>query len=214
MPLISGAVPQLSSSRAPLVQFDSSLFWSLTRPPRLSFSATSSDAADPVLQPAGVVGNGSLQFGGHVEHQCHREHEHHNAADQADPTLVAAECADPLGDPLAGQREEQQRQGGTDRERQRQRDGVQSDRAGGAGDDDGGQNRSGARHIEHTQGQAEAESALTLANLKLWNAGEGLFQDLLEPGKDEAKTDGGQRDQARPPDRVLRKVQQRKQCRP
>ena len=127
---------------------------------------------------------------------------------------MAAEGADPLGDSLARQREEQQRQGGADRERQRQRDGVQPDGAGGAGDDDGGQNRSGARHIQHTQGQAEAESALTLAHLELWNAGEGLLQDLLEPGKDEAKTDSGQRDQSGPPDRVLRKVQQRQQCRP
>ncbi len=39
MPVMSGAVPQLSSSAPPLEQFDSSAFWSLTRPPRLSFRA-------------------------------------------------------------------------------------------------------------------------------------------------------------------------------
>ena len=42
----------------------------------------------------------------------------------ADAALMAAEGADPLGDPLAGQREEQQREGGADGERDRQRDGV------------------------------------------------------------------------------------------
>ena len=121
---------------------------------------------------------------------------------------MAAEGADPLGDALTGQREEQQRQGGADRERHRQRDRAQPDGAGGASDDDGRQNRPGTRHIQHAQGQTKAESALPLAHLKLWNAGERLFQDLLEAGKDEAKADSGQRDQPGPPDRVLRKMQQ------
>ena len=99
---------------------------------------------------------------------------------------MAAEGADPLGDALTGQREEQQRQGGADRERDRQRDGAQPDGSGGAGDHDGRQNRPGARHIQHTQGQSQAETALALAHLKLWNAGERLLQDLLDAGKDQA----------------------------
>ena len=38
---------------------------------------------------------------------------------------MAAKRADPFGDPLTGQCEEQQRQGGADGERDRQRDGVE-----------------------------------------------------------------------------------------
>ena len=129
----------------------------------------------------------------------------------ANAALVAAEGADPLGDPLTGQREEQQREGGADRERDRQRDGVQADGARRACDHDRGKNRSGAGHIQHTQCQPQAETASALAHLKLWNAAERLFQDLLEAGEDQAEADGGQRDESGPPDRVLRKMQQRQQ---
>ena len=148
-----------------------------------------------------------LQFGGHVEHQRDREHQHHDAADDANATLMAAERADPFGDPLTGQREEQQRKGGADGERDRQRDGVEADGSRRTGDHDRGENRSGAGHIQHTQCESQPETASALAHLKLGNAAEGLLQNLLESGEDQPEADDGQSDEPGPPDRVLRQMQ-------
>jgi hypothetical protein len=97
MPLMSGAVPQLSSCWPPSEQFDSRAFWSLTRPPRLSF--WSCLAADLLLQAAGVVGDGALQHRGQVEDECHRQQDRHHSCDDPDLTLTVAERGHSLGDP-------------------------------------------------------------------------------------------------------------------
>ncbi len=162
---------------------------------------------DLVLQAARVVGDGSLQFGGHVEHQRDREHQHHDAADDANATLMTPEGADPFGNPLTGQREEQQRKRGADGERDRQRHGVEADGARRTGDDDRGEHRPAHGHIQHTECESQPETASALAHLKLGNAAERLLQNLLESGEDQPEADDGQCDEAGPPDRVLRKMQ-------
>ena len=197
MPLMSGAVPQFSSCCAPLVQFDSCAFCSLTRPPRFSFCELSS-TADLLLQAAGVVGDGALQHGGQIEHQRHRKQDRHDACGDPDFALAAAEGGDPFGDPAACEREEQQRQGGANRERQRQRDRAQPDGAGGACDDDRGEHWSRARHVEHAEREAESETVAAAAELLLRKLGERLLEQRFEAREDQAERRSPPARRARP----------------
>jgi len=171
-------------------------------------------SGDLALQCAGVVGDYSLQRCGQIEGDRDREHEHDGPPDDTDLALTAAEGSDPLGDPLPGEGEDQQRYRGPDRERHGQRNSVDADGSGCAGHHDGGQHRPGAGHEQHPQGKAEAESAPALTGVELRNAGERLFEDLLELRKDQPDTDEGQRDDACPPERVLWQMQKRQQRRP
>ena len=145
---------------------------------------------DLVLQTARVVGDGALQLGGHVEHQRDREHQHHDAADHANATLMTPEGADPLGNP-------------SDRPARRTAAAAaapiaketvsatvpEADGARRAGDDDGGEHRSRARHVQHPERKAEPETASALAHLKLRNTAERLLQNPLETGEDQPEAD-------------------------
>ena len=106
-----------------------------------------------------------------------------------------------------GEREEQQREGGADGEGHRQRT-VSRPRTGRAGDDDRGEHRSGARHVQHAERKSQPETA-SLCSFELRNAAEGLFEHLLEPREDQPEADDGQRDESGPADGVLRQMQQR-----
>ena len=158
MPLRSGAGPQFSSSGAPLLQFDSCAFWSLTMPPRFSFSRILSEPPTFCCKRAGVVGNGPLQSRRQIEYQRHREQDRHDPCGDSDLTLSTPKSAHPLGDPLTGQCEEQQRQGGTERERAGEHDGSHADGCGGPGHDDRGENGSRAGDVKHAQRQTESET--------------------------------------------------------
>ena len=213
MPVMSGAVPQLSSSGAPLVQFDSCGVLVVDEAAEVELLAQLVLAADPLLQCAGVVGDRPLQYGGQVEHQRDGQQDRDDACDDADFALPAPERGDALGHPLPGQREEQQRQRGAHREGQRQRDGVEPDGSGCARDDDGGQHRARTRHVQHAQRQAETETALPGTELLLREPGERLLQQRLELREDQSEADGHQRDERHPADRVLGQMQQRQQRR-
>ncbi len=139
-----------------------------------------------------------MQFGGNVEHQRDGERQHHDATDDANAALMAAECADPFGNPLACQREEQQGQGGADGERERQRDGVEADGARRTRHNDGGEHRPRAGYIQHAKRQPQPETASALAHLKLGNAAERFLQKLFDLGEDQAEPDEGQCDERRP----------------
>ena len=213
MPLMSGAVPQLSSSEPPSEQFDRWAFCSLTRPPRLS-STQLFVAADLFLQAAGVVGYRALQGGRKVEDQRHGQQDRHDACGDADLALPAAERRHSLGHALAREREEQQRKRRADGEGQRQRHRVEPDGSGGPRDDDGREHRSRARHVQHAEGQPEPESASAGAELLLRQLRERLLQERLELREDQPEADGDQRDERDPADRVLGQMQQRQQSRP
>ena len=169
--------------------------------------------ADLFLQRTRVVGDRALQDGGQVEHQCDGEQDRHHPCGDADFALPPPERGDAFGHPLSGEGKDQQRQGGTDRERQRQRHGGQPDGSGGARDDDGGQHRARARHVQHAERQTQAESASAGTELLLRKLRERLLQQCLELREDESEADGNQRDERDPADRVLRQVQQRQQRR-
>ena len=140
-------------------------------------------AAHLLLQRTGVVGDGALQHGGQVEHQRHGQQDRHDPCGDADPALAAPERGDALGHPLAGQREEQQRQRGAEGERQRQRDRTEPDGAGGTRDDDGGQNRPGARHVQHAKGQPEPETACPEPNCFCGSRENGFSRSASNCGK-------------------------------
>ena len=91
MPLMSGAVPQLSSSGAPLVQFDEFPVLVVDQAAEVELLADLLVAADPFLQRAGVVGDRALQHGRQVEDQRHRQQDRHNACGDADFALPAPE---------------------------------------------------------------------------------------------------------------------------
>ena len=125
---------------------------------------------------------------------------------------MAAEGADPFGDPLAGQREEQQRQGGADRERERQRDGVErrwtpSRR----------RRRSRRAPVPRTAHTARpvpgpGRNRFCPRSFAVGDAGERLFQKLPRTrGKIRPRPIAVSAIEPGPPDRVLRKVQQRQQ---
>jgi hypothetical protein len=59
-------------------------------------------ATDLLLQRTGVVGDGALQHGGQIEHQCHGEQDRHNPCGDADTALATPERGDALGHPLPG----------------------------------------------------------------------------------------------------------------
>ncbi|WP_197502482.1 cytochrome c biogenesis CcdA family protein, partial [Mycobacterium scrofulaceum] len=80
-----------------------------------------------LLQPAGVIGNDPLQDRGNVEHQSHREHDHHDPGRDADLPLPPPKRSDPLSHPMAGQRENQQGQRGAQREGGGQHDGARAE---------------------------------------------------------------------------------------
>ena len=177
MPLRSGAGPQFCSCADALAQFDNPAFWSLTMPPSCCWTCRS--AASLFCKRPGVVRNGPLQRRRQIEHQRHRQQDGHHPCCDADRTLTASKSTDPLGNSLAGQREEQQRHRRADGERQGQHDDGQADVRGCSGHHDRGQYRARARNIEHTQRQTEAKTVGTRCNLLLRDAGERPLQQLL-----------------------------------
>ena len=118
--------------------------------------------------------------------------------------MTVPERGDPFADPPAGEREAQQRQGRTEGEGQRQRHRVEPDGAGRPRHDDGCQDRTGARHVEHPQCQAQPETASAGAELLLREPGERPLQKGLEPWEDQPEADGHQGYQCEPADGVLR----------
>jgi hypothetical protein len=121
---------------------------------------------------------------------------------------MTTEGADPFGNPLTRQREDQQGEGGTDGERDRQCDGVEADGARRTRHNDGGEHRPRARYIKHPQCQSQTETASALGHLQLGYPAERLLEKLLNARKDQAETDRCQCDEAGPPNSVLWKVQQ------
>ncbi|CAG7417027.1 hypothetical protein PICSAR39_03118 [Mycobacterium avium subsp. paratuberculosis] len=169
--------------------------------------------AQPVLHRGGVVGDGTLQHRGQVEHQRDGQHDHRDPAGDLYRPLPAAERRDPLGDAPAGQREGQQRQRVSGGERRGQHQRAGADRGGAAGHHDRGKHRSGARHVQRAQRQAQAETVCAGPTLALRQVGERSLDQLLQRREDQSQPDDGQHHQGGPPDRILGQVQRRQQRR-
>ena len=162
--------------------------------------------ADLFLQRAGVVGDRALQHGGQVEHQRDREQDRHDARDDADLALTAPEGADPLGNSLSGEREEQQRQRGADREGQRQRDGVRCRSCRWRRPATMAASTGPAHGTYSTPSARPSPKPLRPSRIASGGAGERLLEEFFELRKDQSEADRHQRDQREPADRVLRQV--------
>ena len=112
---------------------------------------------DGVLDGRGVGRHPPLQAVGQVEGQRHREGDHDDAAGDPESAGPGPQPGDPTADVLPGVGEQQQRDGGADRERRGQHQDTLVHPAGGTGDRDGRDHRAGARHVQGTQREAEDE---------------------------------------------------------
>ena len=121
---------------------------------------------------------------------------------------------DPLGHPLAGQREEQQRQRRADGEGQRQRHRVEPDGSGGARDDDGGEHRARARARTARRAPARGRNRFVPEpNCFCGSRENGFSRSASNCGKINPRPIATSATSADPADRVLGQMQQRQQCR-
>ena len=123
---------------------------------------------------------------------------------------MASKTLDSLGECPPRKREHEQRNRDTHRERERLKQGVGTDRTFGARNRDDRENRTGARHEDRAECDAEQESTVVSGGLPLRDPGEWLLEDRLEARDDEADADEHQEHDADPDDRLLRQVQQAK----
>ena len=109
------------------------------------------------LQRVGVAGNRALQPGEGVERDGHGHDDEDDPAHLAHPGRVPAQRADPARELAARHGDREQRHRGADGERGGEDDRGQAHPVGGPDHGDRGQDRPGARHVQHAEGQAEHE---------------------------------------------------------
>ena len=211
MPVIVGAVPQDSSSAAPFVHSSSSRVLVVHEAAEVERARDLVGVGELLLEARSCSrARAAAAAAGRLNDEPDGERDHHDAARDADAPLVRAERLHPLGDPPPGEREDEQRQGGADGERHGEHDRLDADAPGRAGDGDRGEHRSGARHVDGAEREAEREPAALGAHVPPRDPRERLLEELLEARHDEADADEHEHDDARPAQHVLRQPEQRR----
>ena len=129
-----------------------------------------------ILQGGGVVGNGALKDGSEVEDEPDGQRDHEDPAGDSDAALVFTERLDAFSHAPTCEGEDQQRQSGSERERDGQDDGVGADLACGSGYGDRREHWSCAGYVDGAECESEDETASAGVDLALRDPRERLFE--------------------------------------
>ena len=177
----------------------------------LQLRAGGAGGLNVVFQGAGVAGDIALQGAEPVEGDGQRGHTEHDAGDLADGGEVAAQGRPRRRGALGDHRQHEQRDGDAQRVEERDEERRCSRMMVRGGHRDRRQHRSGARHEDEAEAQAQDEAAALVRVARRAQPGEGTLNDLTELGDEESHRQQTEQGDAQPEQEVLGQMEEAEQ---